>query len=279
MESSYKDKTLLAQRAKESFGQLKRYASKVDKGTSKVLLEHVLSADSDRKDLPSSGGNSPNLQSDSANPEFTIGQPGRYTPLLSGTPAPTVSLRGRLPIGLSLNPATGMIFGTPAQGTANSYPVTLTAHNGISPDATLQVMLIVSDSDLNDQVRTLEQLLAQQERLLGYENLRTLRTRDGLASAYLRAGRAADAIPVFEGIYDHWKRLFGPYHPETLRARAKLVDARANAYLAAGRVTNAVLVFERNAASREQAFGSDHPYTLRAREELANARLAAGETG
>lgn len=136
-----------------------------------------------------------------------------------------------------------------------------------------------TNKPLSARIQTLEQCLAWRERLLGYDNLSTLRTREELASAYLEAGRAADAILVFERIHDNWKRVFGSYHPETLRVWDKLVDAQANAYLTAGRVADAILVFERNAASWEQAFGSDHPYTLRAREKLADTCLAAGGTG
>jgi hypothetical protein len=87
----------------------------------------------------------PGLQPAPSNPGFTVGQPGTYTPILTGAPAPTVSLsQGALPTGLRLNPATGVISGTPQSGTARTYPITLTAHNGVGPDATLSPTLTVA---------------------------------------------------------------------------------------------------------------------------------------
>ena len=86
----------------------------------------------------------PTLKADPNSPAFTVGQSGSYTPVLTGTPAPTVSVSlGTLPAGLQLNPATGVISGTPVQGTDKTYDITLTAHNGIGPDATLPVKLVI----------------------------------------------------------------------------------------------------------------------------------------
>jgi Putative Ig domain len=86
----------------------------------------------------------PGIQPDPSGPTFTVGQEGKYTPILTGTPAPTVTLtQGTLPAGLKLDPA-GVISGTPATGSANPYPITLRAANGISPDAELSVVLTVS---------------------------------------------------------------------------------------------------------------------------------------
>lgn len=82
---------------------------------------------------------------DPNNPAFTVGQQGSYTPVLTGTPAPTVSVSsGLLPAGLQLDSSNGVISGTPAAGTAGTYNITLAAHNGISPDATRPVMLTVN---------------------------------------------------------------------------------------------------------------------------------------
>jgi hypothetical protein len=93
----------------------------------------------------SPSSSAPSLKPDPNNPAFTVGQPGSYTPVLTGTPAPTVSVSpGTLPAGLQLNPATGVISGTPAQGTDKTYDITLTAHNGIGPDATLPVQIVIN---------------------------------------------------------------------------------------------------------------------------------------
>ncbi len=77
--------------------------------------------------------------------DFESGTAGRYVPLLSGYPAPTVTLTsGTLPAGLSLDPATGTISGTPT--TAGSASLTLQASNGISPADSLPVALTVRPS-------------------------------------------------------------------------------------------------------------------------------------
>lgn len=74
---------------------------------------------------------------------FTVGAEDRYRPtLLSGTPAPKVKVTsGSLPAELTLDEATGELSGTPTG--PGRYDIVLTASNGISPDATLSVALLV----------------------------------------------------------------------------------------------------------------------------------------
>ena len=60
-------------------------------------------------------------------------------------PPPIVSLSGgTLPPNLGLDPSTGVISGIPNPGTVGTHTITLTASNGISPDATLPVTITVS---------------------------------------------------------------------------------------------------------------------------------------
>jgi hypothetical protein len=86
----------------------------------------------------------PTIDPDPANPTFRVGQSGTYTPVLSGEPAPTVRITGgALPAGLQLDTVSGRITGSPV-GAAGEYDFTLTASNGVLPDATLSLKLIVS---------------------------------------------------------------------------------------------------------------------------------------
>jgi len=74
---------------------------------------------------------------------FTVGSPGSFTVTATGTPAPTFSETGALPTGITLTGG-GLLSGTPAAGTAGSYPITITASNGGTPNATQPFTLVVA---------------------------------------------------------------------------------------------------------------------------------------
>ena len=67
---------------------------------------------------------------------FTETISGSFTVTSTGFPARTYALSGALPSGMTFNTNTGVISGTPADGTLGTYPVTVTASNGINPAAT-----------------------------------------------------------------------------------------------------------------------------------------------
>jgi hypothetical protein len=76
---------------------------------------------------------------------FTGGQPGTFTVTTTGTPAPTVTKTGTLPTGVTFvdnGDGTATLAGTSA--TSGSYPLTITAHNVASPDATQSFTLTVT---------------------------------------------------------------------------------------------------------------------------------------
>jgi type II secretory pathway pseudopilin PulG len=58
---------------------------------------------------------------------FTVGQSGSFTATAVGYPVPTLSESGTLPSGLTFNPATGALSGTPATGSGGVYPISITA--------------------------------------------------------------------------------------------------------------------------------------------------------
>lgn len=69
---------------------------------------------------------------------FTVGTPGTATITGLGVPAPTFSVTGALPSGVTLTNngnGTATLSGTPAAGTGGLYTFTLTASNGVSPNA------------------------------------------------------------------------------------------------------------------------------------------------
>lgn len=76
---------------------------------------------------------------------FTMGSAGSYTVTAGGYPAPTFSITsGTLPSGVDLNVTTGEISGTPAVGTHGDHVITITASNGVLPNATQNFTLTVA---------------------------------------------------------------------------------------------------------------------------------------
>jgi len=80
---------------------------------------------------------------------FTVGNAGVFTVLTTGTPVPTLSVSGALPAGVSFTDngnGTATIAGTPATGSGGVYVLTLTASNGVAPDATQVFTLTVQET-------------------------------------------------------------------------------------------------------------------------------------
>ena len=102
-----------------------------------------------------------------------------------------------------------------------------------------------------------EPLTQDLERLLGPDHPDTLNSRNSLATAYLAAGRVAEAIPLFEQTLAVRQRMLGPDDPETLTSQNNL----ASAYQDAGRTAEAIRLYELNLEVRERLLGPDHPST------------------
>jgi hypothetical protein len=80
---------------------------------------------------------------------FTTGRAGNFTITTSGFPAPALSVQGALPTGVRFTDSgdgTATLAGTPAAGTAGVYDLTITAANGVSPDATQVITLTVGQA-------------------------------------------------------------------------------------------------------------------------------------
>ena len=80
-----------------------------------------------------------------ASSTFTVGTAGSFTVMATGYPAPTYSESGTLPAGVTLTSA-GMLSGTPAAGTGGTYPITITASNGVSSNAMQSFTLTVDQA-------------------------------------------------------------------------------------------------------------------------------------
>jgi uncharacterized repeat protein (TIGR01451 family) len=66
---------------------------------------------------------------------FSVGVPGSFTVTATGNPAPALSETGALPPGLTFNPATGVLSGTPGPTAQGTFSITFTAANGVLPNA------------------------------------------------------------------------------------------------------------------------------------------------
>ncbi|MGA8725208.1 MAG: putative Ig domain-containing protein [Acidimicrobiales bacterium] len=73
---------------------------------------------------------------------FVRGVPGSFAVTAPGPPSATCSLTGA-PGWLSIDPVTGIMSGTPPVGSGGTYVFTITATNGVPPDATQSFTLTV----------------------------------------------------------------------------------------------------------------------------------------
>ena len=84
---------------------------------------------------------------------FAEGVAGSFPVIASAFPAPTFSIVGQLPTGLSINSATGVISGTPSAGTAGkSFQFEVVVANGVGSDAR-QLFSITVLGDINPAER------------------------------------------------------------------------------------------------------------------------------
>ncbi len=76
----------------------------------------------------------------------TTGAWWSFTVTATGTPTPALSESGALPGGMTFNPSTGVLAGTPAAGSGDTYNITLTASNGVLPNSTQNFTLTVDQA-------------------------------------------------------------------------------------------------------------------------------------
>ncbi|MEP6511970.1 MAG: putative Ig domain-containing protein, partial [Dokdonella sp.] len=76
---------------------------------------------------------------------FTVGSAGSFLVTATGYPAPTLSTGSALPGGVTFDPLSGVLAGTPAAGSAGTYPVTFSATNSLGT-TTQNFTLTVTDA-------------------------------------------------------------------------------------------------------------------------------------
>ena len=81
---------------------------------------------------------------------FTVGTAGSFTVTTTGSPMPALMQIGMLPLGVTFTDngnGTATLSGTPALATVSSYTITITANNGVSPNATQNFTLTVQKAE------------------------------------------------------------------------------------------------------------------------------------
>jgi large repetitive protein len=76
---------------------------------------------------------------------FVVGSAGSFTVTTTGAPTPAITESGKLPSGVTFtdNGNGTATISTPRTGTKGTYPITITASNGVSPNATQSFTLTV----------------------------------------------------------------------------------------------------------------------------------------
>jgi hypothetical protein len=81
------------------------------------------------------------------NTAFTVGAAGTFTVTTTGYPEPALTETGALPSGVTFTDngnGTATLAGTPAAGTAGTYPITLIANNGVGSNGTQGFTLTIN---------------------------------------------------------------------------------------------------------------------------------------
>jgi hypothetical protein len=115
-------------------------------GTYAMALSAVNSYGSVQQTLTVTVQQAPAITSGSST-TFTTGTAGSFSVTTTGSPAATVTESGALPSGVTFvnnGNGTATLSGTPASGTNGSYPITITAANGVGSNATQSFTLTVN---------------------------------------------------------------------------------------------------------------------------------------
>ncbi len=107
--------------------------------------------------IASAQGTAPTITSESS-AAFVVGIPGSFTVTTAGSPVPSINENGALPSGVTLHDngdGTAALGGTPTA--SGIFGITVTASNGVSPNATQSFTLNVNQTSAMTAARFLEQ--------------------------------------------------------------------------------------------------------------------------
>ena len=107
--------------------------------------QHTNSGNAAASNIDSVSVSAPPAITSGASTTFIVGTTGTFSVTATGDPAPTFSESGALPSGITLS-SSGVLSGKPAANSGGTYTFTITATNGITPDATQSFTLTVNQS-------------------------------------------------------------------------------------------------------------------------------------
>ncbi|MFR9805635.1 tetratricopeptide repeat protein [Pseudonocardia sp. RS010] len=150
---------------------------------------------------------------------------------------------------------------------------------GLPPTHSLTLMVRVREAWVAmrrlrfvDAMEAYSELLVDQEKVLGVDHPRTLRTRHMLARLTLALGDARRAEEELRGVVRRRREVLGPDHPHTMDSRSY----RAWALLKCGRVQAADRELVALLADRRRVLGEEHRATLTTRYLLARVITQRG---
>jgi Tetratricopeptide repeat/Caspase domain len=139
-----------------------------------------------------------------------------------------------------------------------THPETLTTRGQIA-------LFTAQSGDARGALNLFQQLLHDQERVLGPDHRDTLRTRSHLATSTGLSGDARGALRLFEQLLPDQQRLLGADDPDTLSTRFNI----ANWTDEAGDPRGEFRLLQQLLPDLERVLGAAHPDTLGARSNMA----------
>ena len=118
---------------------------------------------------------------------------------------------------------------------------------------------IASTARYGEAIAAFDQLLVVRRRVLGDNDLDTLKTRSNIATWLGEAAQYDEAIVAFEQLLEDQRRVLGDDDPGTLRTRSRLAYWLGRA----GRDDESIATFEQLLIDRRRVLGDSDPDTFK----------------
>jgi non-specific serine/threonine protein kinase/serine/threonine-protein kinase len=152
------------------------------------------------------------------------------------------------------------------------------AHRGTDDPETLDLLMMVSEADINqdkntEAVTAAKAVFEGQTRRVGPEGLQAVVAMQNLASLYFQNNQYAEAEPLLKKALDIQSRRIGYDNIDTLNTSDTLVAL----YIREGRYREARVLLEKGLPSYQRLYGPEHPFTEREKYGLAKVMVGEGD--